>query len=62
MECVRPTDTIGHAARRMRDVDVGSLPICGQDDRLTGIVTDRDITIRATASGWDPESTQFATS
>ncbi|MDX1377159.1 MAG: CBS domain-containing protein [Burkholderiales bacterium] len=44
------------AARQMRESDVGALPVV-QDGSLCGIVTDRDITIRATASGRDPNKT-----
>src|SRR5687767_4750775 len=57
VECVRPTDTLEVAARKMRDLDIGPLPVCGGDDRLAGIVTDRDITVRATADGRDPTRT-----
>jgi CBS domain-containing protein len=42
----------------MRDMNVGPLPVCGQDDRLSGIITDRDIVIRAVAEGKDPHSTR----
>ena len=41
----------------MRGLDVGPLPVCGDSDKLAGIVTDRDITVRATAEGWDPTRT-----
>jgi CBS domain-containing protein len=41
------------AARRMKSLNVGSLPVC-QDDKLIGMITDRDITIRAVATGMDP--------
>ena len=57
VECVRPGDSIGHAARRMGELDVGALPVCGENDKLVGMITDRDITIRATAGSRDPEST-----
>ena len=41
---MRPaSDTLVDAARKMRDLDVGALPICGEDDRLKGMITDRDI-------------------
>jgi CBS domain-containing protein len=53
VECLKPSDTVKHAAQRMRSLDVGSLPICGADGRLTGMITDRDITIRCTAEGGD---------
>jgi len=57
VECVRPEDSIARAAERMRELDVGSLPVCGSDDKLVGIVTDRDITVRATARCCDPSTT-----
>jgi len=57
-ECIRPDATIQEAARRMRDLDVGPLPVCGDDDRLAGMVTDRDITVRAVAEGKDPKATK----
>src|SRR5207253_1057267 len=47
VECVRPTDDIAAAAARMRDLDIGPLPVCGDADRLVGMLTDRDITVRA---------------
>ena len=55
-ECIGEHETLARAARRMRDLDVGALPICGDDDRLTGIITDRDIVIRCLAAGRDPET------
>ena len=57
VECVRPDATLQEAARKMRDLDVGPLPVCGDDDRLAGVLTDRDITVRATADGRDPTRT-----
>lgn len=45
-------------ARKLRDLEVGSLPICGEDDRLKGMITDRDIVVRCIAEGGDPASTQ----
>ncbi len=53
VECVRPVTTLQEAARMMRDLDVGALPVCGDNDRLIGILTDRDIVIRAIADGQD---------
>ena len=55
-ECVREHETLEYAARRMRDLDVGALPICGDDDRLHGMVTDRDIVIKSVAAGGDPKT------
>jgi CBS domain-containing protein len=53
-ECIGENDSIATAAQRMRDLGVGSLPICGADDRLHGILTDRDITVKCIAEGRDP--------
>jgi CBS domain-containing protein len=58
VECVRPDDNIAAAARKMKDLDVGALPVCGDDDRLKGMITDRDITVRATAGSFDPGGTR----
>lgn len=55
-ECTRTTDTLADAARKMRDLDVGALPICGEDDRLHGILTDRDIVVKCIAEGRDPNT------
>ena len=54
-ECVGENQTLQYAAQRMRDLGVGALPICGEDnDRLLGIITDRDIVTKAIARGVDP--------
>jgi CBS domain-containing protein len=57
--CVSPSQSIAEAARILRDEDVGSLPVC-EDDRVIGIVTDRDIVIRAVAAGSDPRTLSVA--
>jgi CBS domain-containing protein len=57
-ECVRTSDTLVTAAQRMRDLGVGSMPICGDDDRLAGMLTDRDIVVKCIAAGGDPTSAQ----
>jgi len=51
-EWVAPETPIGNVAKKMRELDVGSLPV-GENDRLIGMVTDRDITCRAVANGHD---------
>ena len=56
-ECVGENETLVDAARKMRDLDVGSLPICGDDQRLKGMITDRDIVVRCLADGGDPSAT-----
>ncbi|GAA1550795.1 hypothetical protein GCM10009827_084320 [Dactylosporangium maewongense] len=53
-ECVGEGESVAAAARKMRELGVGSLPICGADDRLHGIITDRDIVVRCIAEGQDP--------
>jgi len=54
---VGPEATLMEAAQAMKDLDVGPLPIC-DGDRLLGMITDRDITVRATAKGLDPRNTE----
>lgn len=54
VECARHDDSIARVAQRMRELNVGSLPVCGDDNQLIGMITDRDITTRATAEGFDP--------
>ena len=48
-ECVSTEDTLETAAKRLADAGVGSMPICGEDDRLKGMLTDRDIVVKALA-------------
>ncbi|WP_055482701.1 CBS domain-containing protein [Sphaerimonospora mesophila] len=54
-ECIGEHESLRHAAEMMRDLGVGALPICGEDDRLKGIITDRDIVIKCCAEGKDLE-------
>ncbi len=54
VECITESDTLVSAAQRMRDLDVGALPICGDDHRLKGVLTDRDIVVKIVAEGSDP--------
>jgi CBS domain-containing protein len=53
-ECIGEHEDLIRAAKLMAQHDVGSLPICGDDDRLTGVVTDRDIVVKVLAEGLDP--------
>ena len=53
-ECIGENGSLARAAEMMRDLHVGALPICGQDNRLRGIITDRDIVVRCVAAGHDP--------
>jgi CBS domain-containing protein len=52
-----PEDTIQAAARKMEEADVGFLPV-GENDKLVGMITDRDIALRAVAQGKDPKKTK----
>ena len=52
--CIGEHETLQHAAQQMLDLDVGSLPVCGEDDRVRGIITDRDIVTKCIARGVDP--------
>ena len=49
-----PNDTVQHAAEMMAELDAGSIPV-GEDDRIVGILTDRDIALRAVARGKAPD-------
>src|SRR5262249_10721006 len=52
-ECITPSTSLQEAANKMKTLDVGPLPVC-QDDHLVGMITDRDITVRATAEALPP--------
>jgi CBS domain-containing protein len=56
VECIDPEMSLVDAARKMRELNVGPLPVCGDGERLEGIVTDRDIVIRGIAEGVDPHN------
>jgi CBS domain-containing protein len=55
VKLVSPTQTIREAARMMAELDAGVLPV-QQDDRLVGMITDRDIAVRAVAEGKSPDT------
>jgi len=52
--CVGEKESLADAAKKMADLDVGALPICGEDNRLKGMLTDRDIVVKAIAQGRNP--------
>lgn len=54
VDCANENDTVQQAARSLAELDVGSLPICGADNRLKGMITDRDIVVQVVAKGTDP--------
>ena len=57
-ECIGENDTLLDAAKRLAELNVGAMPICGEDERLKGMLTDRDIVVKALAQGKDPGSTK----
>ncbi len=59
-ECASSNESLADAARKMRDLDVGALPICGEDNRLKGMITDRDIVVQCIAEGKDPSTVQVS--
>jgi CBS domain-containing protein len=61
VETVEPEATLKDAAQLMDDQDVGALPVC-DNDRLVGIITDRDIIVRAVSAGMDPNRSRVADS
>ena len=56
-ECVGENETVIDAAKKLKQLNVGSMPICGEDNRLKGMLTDRDIVVKVLAEGRDPSST-----
>ncbi|MFP2962133.1 CBS domain-containing protein [Myxococcus sp. 1LA] len=58
-QVINAKDSLKAAAMKMRELSVGPLPVC-DGERLTGIITDRDIVVRAVSQGKDPNSTTVA--
>jgi len=54
-EVIRPETALIEAAQKMKSMDIGMLPVC-DGDRLVGVITDRDITVRGVAQGSDPKT------
>ena len=57
-ECIDENDTVLDAAKRLAELNVGAMPICGSDNRLKGMLSDRDIVVKVLAQGKDPGSTK----
>ncbi|MFH9419193.1 CBS domain-containing protein [Streptomyces sp. NPDC017529] len=57
-ECVGAEESVLDAARKLTDLGVGAVPICGTDDRLKGVLTDRDIVVKVLGQGKDPAQTK----
>jgi CBS domain-containing protein len=58
IETITPHASLAEAAKKMASQDIGSLPVCDEPRRVVGIITDRDITVRAVARGMDPNQTR----
>ena len=58
IETITPYASLAEAAKKMASQDIGSLPVCDEPRRVVGIITDRDITVRAVARGMDPNHTR----
>jgi CBS domain-containing protein len=56
-ECIGENQSVLDAAKRMEQLDIGAMPICGQDDRLKGMITDRDVVVKVLAHDKDPATT-----
>jgi CBS domain-containing protein len=56
-ECIGEDASVLDAAKRLAELDVGAMPICGEDNRLKGMLTDRDIVVKVLAEGREPGST-----
>ncbi|MFJ8510802.1 CBS domain-containing protein [Streptomyces avermitilis] len=53
-ECIGADESVLEAAKKMKSLGVGALPICGTDNRLKGMLTDRDIVVKVLGAGQDP--------
>ena len=59
VETIAPDTSLAAAAKKMRALEIGLLPV-SKDRKIVGIISDRDITIRAVAKGMDPERTKVS--
>ncbi len=53
-ECIGENETLEQAAKKLAELNIGAMPICGEDNRLKGMLTDRDIVVKAIAKGKAP--------
>ena len=58
IQTIAPGASLAEAAKKMASGDIGSLPVCSDKRLVVGIITDRDITVRAVARGLDPNQTK----
>ncbi|MBO1330500.1 CBS domain-containing protein [Streptomyces sp. VRA16 Mangrove soil] len=59
--CVAAHDSAADAARKLKEFQVGALPICGENNRLVGVLTDRDIVVKVLGEGLDPAEVEAGT-
>jgi CBS domain-containing protein len=57
VECVSPDDTLEVAALKLKEMEIRPLPVCDRNKSIVGVLTDRDIDVRAADTGFDPRST-----
>jgi CBS domain-containing protein len=57
-DCVGSDQSVLDAAKQMKELKVGALPVCGQDNKLKGLITDRDIVTKVLANDRDPALVQ----
>ncbi|MEE1928942.1 CBS domain-containing protein [Streptomyces sp. TRM 70351] len=57
-ECIGEQDSTLEAARKMTELGVGALPVCGTDNKLKGVLTDRDLVVKVLGVGKDPGQTK----
>ena len=55
-QCIGENETVSQAASKLAEHKIGAMPICGEDNRLKGMLTDRDIVVDVIAQGKDPDS------
>lgn len=55
---IHPEECVAVAARQLAANNIGAMPVCGNDGRLIGVVTDRDLVIRCLAAGKSPDKTR----
>jgi CBS domain-containing protein len=58
--CANENDSVGEAAATMARLGVGALPICGTDEQLKGMITDRDVAVRVVAADRDPSQVRVS--
>ncbi|MFI0240367.1 CBS domain-containing protein [Streptomyces sp. NPDC016845] len=60
-QCVGAHESVRDAAHKLKEYGVGALPICGENNRLVGVLTDRDIVVKVLGEGLDPAEVEAGT-